>query len=66
MVCLIMYWISIYIVEKEDLHLNQINVVDLNKIFSITPKEDIEELFITLECNLKLLIVCLYFVLIIY
>jgi hypothetical protein len=66
MVCLIMYWIGIYIVEKEDLHLNQINVVDLNKIFSITPKEDIEELFITLECNLKLLIVCLYFVLIIY
>jgi hypothetical protein len=53
-----MYWIGIYIVEKEDLHLNQINVVDLNKIFSITRKEDIEELFITLNCNLKLLIVC--------
>ncbi len=47
MVCLIMYWISMvkfvgfYIVEKEDLNLNQINVVDLNEIFSITPKEDI-------------------------
>jgi hypothetical protein len=34
-------FVGFYIVEKEDLNLNQINVVDLNEIFSITPKEDI-------------------------
>ena len=47
-----MKFVGFYKVEKEDLNLNQINVVDLNEIFSITTKEDIEELFITLKCNL--------------